>query len=152
MPLGGVWTQGIQLEGSVSFTQLSFKVGLTLQEALNASKINWQQGQSIPGRPRFISQTQVDYDYHGFKVGTRYIYKSSDVLDLGGLWFQPPQHWMDSWIGYGARTWELRLIGVNLFPTYALPQNMTFQGSAAPNLIEPNIQQREIRLQCEILI
>lgn len=79
-------------------------------------------------------------------------YQSEDAMDLGGLWTRPPQHQLDAFIGYGKINWEIRLLGNNLLQNWKPPQSPDFQGTAAPNLLEPSLPQTEIRLQCEILL
>jgi hypothetical protein len=152
IPVGGVWTQGFEVHGQVEWSHFSIRPSFSYQDAVNSSQINWQTGQAVPGRPKFVTRAEFEYELKDFRVGARYSYKSADALDLSGLWFQPPQHVFDTWIAYGKRNWEVRLLANNLVPTFALPENLTFQGSAAPNLLEPNFAQRDIRLQCEVLL
>jgi hypothetical protein len=152
LPLGGVSTRGVQLESALNLEKLLLKSSMTFQESVSLSQIRWEQGHSIPGRPRFLIRSEGEYSYRSFKWGARHAFKSEDALDTNGFLFQSPQHVFDLWLGYAKKSWELRLIGNNLFPNYQLPKQLSFQGSASHNLLEPNIQQREIRLVCEIII
>ena len=156
LPLGGVWTQGAEVKGSVKLGKFTVTPAYTYQDAVNASSINWQRGQAIPGRPKWVLITEARYndqaDSRGFKTGITHRFQSEDAMDLGGLWMRPAQHQLDAFVGYGKKNWEVRLVANNLLQNWNLPQNPDFQGTAAPNLLEPMIQQTELRLQCEILI
>jgi hypothetical protein len=151
-PIGGVWTRGVQLAGRASLHPWIFKSAWTYQNVVNASEVTWQRGQPVPGRPSYLTSNELEFQKSGFMLGLRHSFRSAESLDLSGIWFKPPQHRFDTWIGYGKRKWEIKVLGNNLFPNYNLPQNLNFQGSAASNLLEPTIQQREIRFQCEVFI
>ncbi len=152
LPLGGVWSRGAELKGSVQFWKLTFSPSYTLQDAVNDSSVNWQRGQAIPGRPAWTLRSEAKYEDHGMKFGMVHRYQSEDAIDLSGLWSRPAFHQVDAFVGYGQKNWELRLVANNLLPSNNLPETSTFQGTAAPNLLEPMIQQTEVRLQCEFLI
>ena len=150
MPLGGLKTLGLEFNGSLKFGQFTISPNYTLQSALNDSQINWQNGKAVPGRPNVILRTDAAYLHQGAKAGVTHRYQNESAMDLGGLWVRPAQNQFDLFAGYGRKNWELRLVAVNLIQNLNLPERSDFQGTAAPNLLEPSIQQQEIRVQCEI--
>ena len=152
LPLGKVWVRGLELDEKILLRHFTFEQTYSFQQALNDSDINWQKGQPIPGRPEHVLSSRADYEQAGFKAGLSYSYTSQDALDLGGLWFAPPVQKLDTYVGYGRKTWEVRLVGENLLPNTVPPENGQFQGIASPNLLEPTFSETEIRIQCEIII
>ena len=152
LPLGGVWVRGVELSGVLKVGRFEIAPSYVYQEAVNDSEVNWQRGQNIPGRPRSTLKSEGRFNYEGFKLGIVHRFESEDAIDLGGLWVRPAQHQVDTFVGYGRKSWELRLALNNLIQNWRLPQNPDFQGSAGPNLLEPAIPQREVRLLCEVLL
>ena len=160
LPLGGVWTRGVELGGHMRYGQVSYFPRYVYQDAVNDSNVSWQRGQAIPGRPRFFFESAFDYGpsadegrpRRGTHLGLVHRYRSSDAVDLGGLWTKPAAHDLGAYAGYGEGEWELRLVANNLIENRKLPGNPSFQGTAAPNLLEPTYLEREIRLQCEIIL
>jgi len=150
--IGGVWARGVELRGLLRQGRWAIEASYGYLEALNDSEIEWQRGKPIPGRPRHAIKTNIDYGGSGWKSGAGYGYRSEDALDLAGLWFSPPKHALDVYIGYGAKTWEARLAGGKLLAGLnSLPASQ-FSGRASPDLLQPTIEQTEVRLQCEFLM
>ncbi len=150
--VGGVWTAGLEFSNTLRVWRLSFSNAYSFQDAVNASQINWQRGQRIPGRPQWVIRNEAKYEHAGLKFGVVHRYRSEDATDLSGLWFRPATHQIDSYVGYGEKNWEIRLLANNLIQDWNLPQNPEFRGTAAPNLLEPFIQQTEVRVQCEVMM
>lgn len=152
LPIGGIWTRGIELHGSLKVGRVTVSPSYAFQDSVNDSQINWQQGQKVPGRPDWALATEAKYEHRGVKIGFTHKYLSEDALDLGGLWFRPAQNQIGAFVGYGKKDWEVRVAGNNLISNWNIPQTSQFQGTAAPNLLEPSIEITEVRLQCEILM
>ena len=150
--LGGVWAEGFEARGSATAGALKINVVYSFQTALNGSEISWQRGKAVPGRPRHMLSTGFDYFRGAWKAGMAYAYRSEDALDLSGLWQKPPHHDLGTYVGYGARDWEVRIAGAKLLAKLNGLPSAEFAGQAAPDLLEPKIEQTEIRLQCEFLM
>jgi hypothetical protein len=152
LDIGGVSAQGVEMRESSKLGPWKIQFIYSFQNAINDSEINWQRGNSVPGRPQHVLKTSFDYGHRGWKTGLNYGYRSADALDLAGLWFKPPHHDFDVYFGYGAKTWEARVVGSKLLANINGLPLAQFAGQAAPDLLEPTIEQTEIRIQCEILM
>ncbi len=150
--LGGVWAEGLDVRGSAGLGALKINVVYSYQDALNSSEISWQRGKAVPGRPRHAMKTGFEYFRGLWKGGADYGYRSEDALDLAGLWQKPPHHDLGAYLGYGTRDWEFRLAGGKLLAKENGLPSAEFAGQAAPDLLEPKLEQMEIRLQCEFLM
>ena len=150
--LNGLWARGAELSGSFNLSPISYVSSLVYQDAVNHTDIRWERGKAIPGYPSWMTKNEIQYKKGRFQTGIRHRYRSTEALDLTGTWVRPPYHVWDSWLGYAEKKWEARLVLNNIFPNYNLPQNLQFPGSASTNLLEPTIQQREIRFVWELVI
>jgi hypothetical protein len=156
LPIGGIWARGLQLRSRLGWPAFGGRMRLrsdwVAQEALNDSQIGWQRGQSLPGRPAWVGDSELSFERKRWKAGIGYLYRSQEALDLGGFWARPEQHRLGCRVGYGTGNWEARLVANNLFAGPSPSQSPVFQGSAGPNLLEPELVQTEIRLQWEVLL
>lgn len=150
--IGSVVARGAEFKAVSEVRPFKIQFVYSYQEALNNTSIQWQRGLAVPGRPKHSVQSELHYQKQHWKSGVGYGYQSADVLDLSGLWFKSPHHDLNGFVGYGTKAWELRLTGAKLMANVNdLPTTM-YSGKAGVDLLEPTIEQTEIKLLCEFIL
>ncbi|MBI4925345.1 MAG: TonB-dependent receptor [Bdellovibrio sp.] len=152
MPLGKTQTNGIELEIKTHVWRFDISNKTTLQKAINTSEITWQNGKQIPGRPDLTSNLDIQYKQKSFKLGLNTFIQSKSSLDLANLWEKPAQILLSPFISYGKQDWEIKLLikNISLIKNNPLPFGWT--GQTAPNLLEVESNNMEVRLLCEIIL
>jgi hypothetical protein len=152
LAIGGVWTQGVEMKATSHFGPWKIQSNYCIQNALNDSEINWQKGNPVPGRPNHIFNAGFEHSRLNWITGLNYGYQSATALDLAGLWFKEPHHDLDAYLGYKTKEWEVRLAASKLMAAQNSIPAARFEGQASPDLLEPKIEQMEVRLQCEFIM
>ena len=155
LPLGGIWNQGMAFHPEVhraGWIDLACTGDYTYQDAVNNSGINWQRGQRVPGRPSFLLKTRIEGSRKGWGAGIDHAFTGADALDLSGLWTRPAFHRLDAFAGYGTIDWHVRVVALNLWVSNQASQNLDFAGQAGPNLLEPELLDREWRVEWEMVL
>lgn len=150
--IGGVWNRGLEMNAEMQWAGLTGLAKYSYQDAVNNSKIDWQRGQRVPGRPQHVASFDVSSEAGRWRRGLKYIYRSEEALDLSGLWQKPPHHDLGGYVGYAEKTWQVRLAAAHALASLHKLPSADFSGSAGTSLLEPNLEQTEVRLQCEILL
>lgn len=152
--LGSVYARGVELHLRQELSKWSIDFIYSYQEAVNNSRISWQRGHALPGRPTHSIQSSLVYGQatQGFNFGMNYGYKSEEALDLSGLWRRTPHHDLKSFLGYGTRTWTVQLIGAQLLSTLNDSPMSLQQGMAGYDLMDPKIETKEYQLLCEFFL
>jgi hypothetical protein len=148
--VGGVWVRGVT-------ARTRFEMGpwwaigseFTLQEALNASAVNWERGRPLPGRPRKYLRSSLDYSRKRVSASVSHSFRSGETLDTAGFRRLQPRHHIGFDIGYRANRWRLGGEVRNLFPRRGI--ELGFEGTAGANVLEPVLEQREFALVVELL-
>lgn len=152
IPIGGVASRGVEFNSELKIVGLKLVNRYSYQDTVNTSDIDWQRGHRIPGRPAHAALIDLSTDKQGWKQGLSYAFRSQDALDLSGLWHRPSNHNLGAYIGYGEKDWEIRIAGLHLLAAENKLPTAEFAGSAGPSLLDPTLEQTEIRFQCEILL
>lgn len=129
--------------------KLKFKYNY--QMAFNATKIDWQYGNPLPGRPEHV--IMLEYNYNPIKntqLGFFYLYKSIDAMDLSDMWKHSPHHDLSLYYGIKDKNWEWRVMGSGLLSHLNdIPKTLE-GGMAGVDLLESSLDSNEIKFQCEI--
>lgn len=152
--LGSVYARGVELHLRQELARWSIDFIYSYQEAVNNSKISWQRGHALPGRPTHSIQSSLRYGQptQGFNFGLNYAFKSEEALDLSGLWRRAPHHDLKSFLGYGTRTWTVQLIGSQLLSSLNDSPLSLQKGMAGYDLMDPKIETKEYQLLCEFFL
>jgi hypothetical protein len=150
--LGSVIVRGAEAKVSNDWRPFKLDFIYSFQEATNNSAIRWQRGHQVPGRPQHSIISGMTFQRRRWKSGLDYKYKSPEAMDLSGLWHRSAQHSLNGFIAFKKKNWELRLIGENMLAKINdLPTSLA-SGQAGVDLLEPTIEQTEIKVACEILL
>ncbi len=152
LAIGSVVSRGIELKVLSELRSFKITFVYSYQEALNNSSVQWQKGLAIPGRPAHSLQSELQYQKRRWKSGISYGYQSADAMDLSGLWFKSPHHDLNTYLGYGTKSWEMRLVGAKLMANSNELPTTLYSGKAGVDLLEPMLEQTEIKLLCEIML
>jgi len=152
--LGSVYVQGVEFHLKRNFDSWNLDFLYSYQEALNNSKISWQRGQALPGRPtHYIDSTFIYGKWNqGLTFGITYGFKSEEALDLSGLWKRAPHHNLKSFIGYGTSAWAVQVVGSQLLSSLNESPLSLQQGMVGYDLMDPKIETQEFKLLCEFFL
>jgi hypothetical protein len=151
--VGSVYARGVEFHVKTEGMLWVFDFLYSFQEALNNSKIAWQRGHALPGRP--IHSIQATFSFgsqKGFTFGSQYGFKSEEALDLSGLWKRAPHHDLKSFISYGTKSWVVELVGSQLLSSLNDSPLQLEQGMAGYDLMNPQIESKELQLLCEFFL
>ncbi len=151
--LGSVDVRGVEFNLQKNWTHWEWVFIYSYQEALNSSKISWQRGQALPGRPMHTLQSSLTYrQKKGVHFGFHYGFKSEEALDLSGLWKRSPYHDLRASLGYETEAWALQLVGSQLLSSLNSTPLSLQQGMAGYDLTDPKIETQDYQLLCEIFL
>lgn len=150
LAIGGTWTRGWRTRAKFTRGYWALESEYSQQDARNASRINWQRGRKLPGRPAEFVATRLAYERKRVEAGLRHTYRGGETRDLAGLVARPVHHGLDAYIGYKTASWRVFLEAKNLVARRV--QDISFAGTAGANVLEPEIEEREIALAMEVLL
>lgn len=147
--MGSILVRGMELKSEYQKQFFKIKLIYTFQEAVNNSSIRWQRGKPLPGRPAHTFSSEIAWERSRWKMGAGYGYRSQEAMDLSGLWFKSPHHDLNAYVGYGTKTWAARLQGAQLLARANDLPHSFYAGEAGVDLLEPKIEELEIKLISE---
>lgn len=167
--LGGIWTRGASLrlqwgeDHPLDFGSFGFSGNWNteLQESLQNTNISWQRGQPAPGRPRFVSETQVNFHFDEWRWGSLVKVKTGEYRDLGGQLKLPTRFQFDSDCEIkhplGNRQAasssflpaSMRLAVSDIFAKSAEENAVKVAGAAGEMILEPELPERKVQLSIQ---
>lgn len=148
IPIGGTWVRGWKASAKLQHWNWQVDSEYSHQDARNASNMNWQFGRPLPGRPRNHILNKIAYTLGKWQSGLRHEYAAGETRDIAGFNTIPVRNRFGTFFGYSEKSWRVLAEGKNLFAR--ANTDLSFQGAAGANILEPVIEESEYVLTLEV--